>query len=93
MFAEDVIMQAPGVGFARGIAAATEALKANVDNATGRLDWSPVRIGVSGDGRHGFSFGYMTLRRPDGTTWSPRNRRSRTRLRESDSAQRLRNMA
>lgn len=67
MFAQDVIMQAPGVGFARGIAAATEALKANADNAAGRLDWTPVRVGVSGDGRHGFSFGYMTLRRADGS--------------------------
>ena len=68
MFADDVIMQAPTVGFARGIAAATEALKANADNTAGTLDWAPVRAGVSADGLHGFTFGYMTLRRPDGTT-------------------------
>lgn len=67
MFAEDVIMQAPGVGFARGIAAATEALKANPDNVTGKVDWTPVRAGISADGLHGFTFGYMTLRRTDGT--------------------------
>ena len=68
MFAQDVIMQAPGVGFARGIDAATEALKANADNAAGKVEWMPVRAGISGDGLHGFTFGYMTLRRPDGTT-------------------------
>lgn len=68
MFARDVIIQAPGVGFARGIAAATEALKANPDNVAGTLDWTPVRVGISADGVQGFTFGYMTLRRADGTT-------------------------
>ncbi len=68
MFARDVIMQAPGVGFARGIDAATEALKANPDNIDGKVEWTPVRAGISGDGLHGFTFGYMTLRRPDNTT-------------------------
>lgn len=67
MFAQDVIMQAPVVGFARGIAAATEALKGNADNVTGKVDWTPVRAGISADGLHGFTFGYMTQRRPDGT--------------------------
>lgn len=68
MFATDVIMQAPGVGFARGVGAATEALRANADNAAGRLDWAPVRAGVSGDGLHGFTFGYMALHKTDGST-------------------------
>lgn len=68
MFAQDVIMQAPGVGFARGIAAATDALKANPDNAAGKLDWTPIRAGVSADGIQGFTFGYMTLHKADGST-------------------------
>jgi ketosteroid isomerase-like protein len=68
MFAQDVIMQAPGVGFARGLAAATDALKANPDNAAGKLDWTPIRAGVSADGVQGFTFGYMTLHKADGTT-------------------------
>ena len=68
MFAPDVAMQAPVVGFARGIAAATEALRGNPDNVDGRIEWAPVRSGVSADGQHGFTFGFMTLRRPDGTT-------------------------
>lgn len=68
MFAPDVAMQAPVVGFARGVAAATEALRGNPDNIDGRIEWMPVRSGVSADGQHGFTFGFMTLRRPDGTT-------------------------
>lgn len=61
MFAPDVIMQGP-TGMVRGLAAATEALKANPANATATLTWAPVRGGVSGDGQQGFTFGYMTLR-------------------------------
>ncbi|HQX80658.1 MAG TPA: nuclear transport factor 2 family protein [Vicinamibacterales bacterium] len=68
MFAPDVAMQAPVVGFARGLAAATEALRGNPDNIDGRIEWLPVRSGISADGQHGFTFGFMTLRRPDGTT-------------------------
>lgn len=68
MFAPDVIMPAPGIGFARGIAAATDALKANPDNAAGKVEWTPIRAGVSADGTHGFTYGYMTLRKADGTT-------------------------
>ncbi len=68
MFAPDVAMQAPVVGFARGIAATTEALRGNPDNIDGRIEWVPIRSGVSADGQHGFTFGFMTLRRPDGTT-------------------------
>ena len=68
MFAPDVAMQAPVVGFARGLAAATEALRGNPDNIDGRIEWLPVRSGIAADGLHGFTFGFMTLRRPDGTT-------------------------
>jgi ketosteroid isomerase-like protein len=67
MFTPDVIMPAPGVGFARGIEAAAEALTANPDNVTGTVEWTPVRAGISADGLHGFTFGYMALRRTDGT--------------------------
>jgi ketosteroid isomerase-like protein len=63
MFAEDVVMpiSVPSPGFARGKAQAVEALKATADNAQGRLQWAPIRGGISADGRHGFTFGYMTL--------------------------------
>lgn len=66
MFASDVMMPLPGGGFARGSGQAAEALAASADNRDGRLEWTPVRAGVSADGQHGFTFGYMTLHRPDG---------------------------
>ena len=43
------------------------ALRAVPANATSRIEWAPVRGGVSADGAHGFTFGYMTQRRADGT--------------------------
>jgi ketosteroid isomerase-like protein len=68
MFAEDVVMptSVPKPGFARGRTQAQEALSANAANATGRLEWTPVRVGIAGDGRHGFTVGYMTLTALDG---------------------------
>lgn len=68
MFAPDVVMQAPVVGFARGVAAATESLRGNPDNPAGRIEWTPVRAGVSADGLHGFTFGFMTLHKADAST-------------------------
>ena len=68
MFADDVILPAPGKGFVDGRAQAIEALRANPDNLTGRAEWTPIRGGVSRDGQHGFTYGYMTVRRSDGTT-------------------------
>jgi hypothetical protein len=67
MFAEDVAMPVPvpKPGFARGKTQAAEALQANPDDTQGRLEWAPVRGGVSADGQHGFTFGYMTLTRAD----------------------------
>lgn len=68
MFADDMaIMPVPPDGFARGKAKAIEALAGNPDNAKSRVEWTPIRAGISADGQHGFTFGYMTLLRPDGT--------------------------
>jgi ketosteroid isomerase-like protein len=66
MFADDVVMPVPGGQFAAGKGAATAALAANADNATSRIDWTPVRGGISADLQHGFTLGFMTLHRPDG---------------------------
>ncbi len=68
MFTQDVVMPAPGVGFAQGLAAAADALSANADNASASVDWTPIRGGVSADGLHGFTFGFMTLHLSDGST-------------------------
>ena len=67
MFAADVAMPVPGQGMVTGAAKAAEALRANPDNARSRLEWAPVRGGIAADGEHGFTFGYMTLHRPDST--------------------------
>jgi ketosteroid isomerase-like protein len=68
MFADDVTVPAPGNVFVQGKAKAIEALKVNPDNVTGRVEWTPIRAGVSADGTHGLTFGYMTLTKSDKTT-------------------------
>ena len=72
MFADDVLMPTPlpEPGFARGKAQATAALTTNPANATARVEWAPVRGGISADGHHGFTVGYMTLHGGDGKTQS-----------------------
>jgi ketosteroid isomerase-like protein len=67
MFAPDVALTHSG-GIAYGKDKAIEALKANPVNAGGRIEWTPARVSVSGDGRHGFTAGFMTLNRSDNTT-------------------------
>ena len=66
MFAPDVLMPIPGNQFARGAAAAAAALKGNASNLTARAEWTPIRGGISTDGQHGFTFGYMTTKQADG---------------------------
>lgn len=65
-FHDDVAMTWPK-GFAWGRAAAEDALRSNPANATSRASWNPVRVGISADGRHGFTFGTMTTTLADGT--------------------------
>ena len=68
MFAPDVIMPGPPGRLHRGLAEVTASLRANPDNLAGRVTWTPVRVGLSSDGEHGFTFGFMTHTRADGTT-------------------------
>lgn len=67
MFRPDVVMPGPPANLYRGLDAVTAFLAASPD-AAARLSWAPIRGGVSADGQHGFTFGFMTLTRPDGTT-------------------------
>jgi len=64
MFAEDVEMPAPG-GFILGRDSVLKVLRANPVNTTAHFHWTPVRVGVSADGRQGFTFGYGSVVRPD----------------------------
>ena len=68
MFADDVVIPMPPGQFAEGKAAVVAGLRTNADNARSRTEWTPVRGGISADGQHGFTAGFMTLQRPDGTT-------------------------
>lgn len=65
MFAAGVAMPVPG-GIAYGATKATDALKSNPANAGAKASWSPARVAISGDGRHGFTAGLMTITRGDG---------------------------
>ena len=67
MFAAEVVLPLPGGKFADGIAAAREALAANAENTGARVQWTPIRGGISADGLHGFTFGYMKLHKADQT--------------------------
>jgi ketosteroid isomerase-like protein len=64
---DDVVMPLPNGSFARGRAAVTEALRGNPFNASSRAQWTPIRGGISADGRHGFTLGFMTISGQDGS--------------------------
>ena len=66
MFAPNVIATIGG-SIPVGSAQVVEALKANPLNTGGSIEWTPARIGLSGDGKHGFTAGFMTVRRADGS--------------------------
>ena len=68
MFTADITMPLPGAVWANGIAEATHGLQSNADNARSHAEWTPIRAGVSADGHQGFTFGFMTVRKPDNTT-------------------------
>jgi ketosteroid isomerase-like protein len=67
LLAATALVPVPPGTFARGREAVRDALDANPDNASGHLEWWPIRAGVSADGQHGFTVGYMTLQRVDGS--------------------------
>jgi ketosteroid isomerase-like protein len=66
MMAPDVIMPVPGRGFADGVEAVRAELARDTLNLRSRVEWSPIRGGISADGQHGFTFGFMTTTRADG---------------------------
>ena len=66
MFAPDVVATI-GPNVVTGSAKVAEVLAANPLNATGRIEWTPLRVGLSGDAMHGFTAGVMTVLRTDGS--------------------------
>ena len=67
MLDRDVVMLAAGA-MVRGADSAVAALRGNARNAGARMTWTPIRGGVSSDGAHGFTYGYMTVTAADGAT-------------------------
>lgn len=67
MFAGDVVVNALG-SLHVGRDAALAMLRGIPDNqGNARIEWAPVRGGISGDGQHGFTYGFMTLVKADST--------------------------
>jgi ketosteroid isomerase-like protein len=67
VLAPDVAMLAPGA-IAYGWQKAIDVLKSNPANSGAKMEWTPVRVALSADGRHGFTAGFMTIHRADGST-------------------------
>ena len=68
MFAGEVAMAIPGGKLSTSADEAIAALRAVADNARSRAEWVPVRGGISADGLQGYTWGYMTIVKPDNTT-------------------------
>lgn len=63
MFDAEAVMPVPGPGpgFATGRDAVVAALRDSPAFREGRVSWAPIRGGISADGAHGFTYGYLTL--------------------------------
>lgn len=60
MFADDVAIPSQS-GLLSGRSAALSSMRANPGYRATRARWRPIRAGVSADGRHGFTYGYLDL--------------------------------
>ena len=66
MFAPDVMMPIPGNEFA-GARQRRRQHSREMHPTAARAEWTPIRGGISADGQHGFTLGYMTTKQADGT--------------------------
>ena len=66
MFTSDVRMPAPRGEILVGSAKVEAAIAATPDS-TARASWTPIRVGLSADGLQGFTVGFLTTTRPDGS--------------------------
>lgn len=65
MFADGVIAPWQRGEIVKGKAAVIRAVLQSPDSIA-KLSWAPIRGGVSADGLHGFTFGYLAAEYPDG---------------------------
>ena len=61
MMDADVVTAVPPGVWADGAAGWRTATVANPANTGARVEWFPIRGGISGDGLHGFTYGYLTV--------------------------------
>lgn len=61
MLDAEAVMPYPGKGLLTGRDAVITALRDNPGFKEGQAGWSPVRGGISADGTHGFTFGFLTI--------------------------------
>jgi hypothetical protein len=64
IFAPDASGPLPGRQLAMGSDSLVRALRSNPENATSRIVWAPMGVGISGDGTHGYTYGFMTMTPP-----------------------------
>ena len=65
MLRTDAIMPSRLGGLSVGPDAIVQALRSYADIPGMKASWQPVRGGVSADGQHGFTYGFMTYRRAE----------------------------
>jgi ketosteroid isomerase-like protein len=65
MLDDDAMVANNAGGFAEGKPAVIALLRGLPLYTNARLEWAPIRGGISADGSHGFTHGYMTVHRPD----------------------------
>src|SRR3546814_7588513 len=61
MLDADAVTPVPGKGIVEGRDAVTAVLRSSLLARGDKIGWTPIRGGVSADGTHGFTFGYLTL--------------------------------
>jgi hypothetical protein len=66
MFLANVVVQAPG-GHIRGRDSAIASMRASTWNIGARARWTPIGGGTSSSGQDGFTYGYITITRADGS--------------------------
>jgi len=66
MFADGVVTPTNG-GLMIGREKIIGAMRASPEVVGARATWTPIRVGISADGEHGFTFGFFTLIKTDGT--------------------------
>ncbi|HEY0629374.1 MAG TPA: hypothetical protein VGD23_08600 [Sphingomicrobium sp.] len=61
MLDAEVVMPVPGKGNLAGRDTVIAALRDNPGLKEGKANWAPVRGGISADGTHGFTYGFLSL--------------------------------